>query len=182
MSKSKVQKNREVKEKAKSKTTVKTVDQKTSFVGSKIKDFKLQMTGGEIFRLSDLKGQKVVLYFYPKDATPGCTQEGHDFSELKNEFKKLKTLVFGISRDSIESHDKFKLKQNYSIDLLSDSESKACEIFDVIKEKNMYGKKRMGIERSTFVIDEEQKIIGEWRKVKVDGHAKEVLAFIKKNQ
>jgi peroxiredoxin Q/BCP len=152
-----------------------------TLVGSKLKDLKLQMTGGEKFHLSDLKGHKLVLYFYPKDATPGCTQEGHDFSELKKEFKKFKTLVFGISRDSIESHEKFKLKQNYSIDLLSDVDSKACEMFDVIKEKNMYGKKRMGIERSTFVIDETQKVIAEWRKVKVDGHAKEVLEFIKKN-
>jgi peroxiredoxin Q/BCP len=151
-------------------------------VGNKLKDFKLQMTGGKSFRLSELKDYKIVLYFYPKDATPGCTQEGHDFSELKSEFKKYKTLVFGISRDSVESHEKFKLKQNYSIDLLSDSESKACGLFDVIKEKNMYGKKKLGIERSTFVIDENQKIIGEWRRVKVEGHAKEVLEFVKGSQ
>lgn len=164
------------------KANIEGVVKTKTLVGSQLKDFKLQMTGNVNFRLSDLKGSKVVLYFYPKDATPGCTQEGHDFSELKKEFKKMKTLVFGISRDSIEAHDKFKLKQNYSIDLLSDSESKVCNMFDVIKEKNMYGVKKMGIERSTFVINEEQKIIGEWRKVKVEGHAKEVLAFIKNNK
>jgi peroxiredoxin Q/BCP len=150
--------------------------------GSKVKNFKLEMTGGNAFNLSEFKGKKLVLYFYPKDATPGCTQEGHDFSNLKNEFKKLNTLVFGISRDSVESHDKFKLKQNYSIDLLSDSESQVCDLFEVIKEKNMYGKKKLGIERSTFVIDEDHKVIGEWRKVKVVGHAKEVLEFIKKHK
>jgi peroxiredoxin Q/BCP len=150
-----------------------------SMLGKKLKNFKLEMTGNKAFSLSDFKGNKVVLYFYPKDATPGCTQEGHDFSKLRNEFKKYKTLVFGISRDSVESHEKFKTKQNYNVDLLSDSESLVCNLFDVIKEKNMYGKKRLGIERSTFVIDEDQKIIAEWRKVKIDGHAKEVLDFVK---
>lgn len=152
-----------------------------SYVGTKLKNFTLEMTGNSKFKLSDYKGQKVVLYFYPRDATPGCTQEGHDFSKLKQQFKKLNTVVFGISRDTIQSHEKFKTKQDYSIDLLSDSESTLCNTLDIIKDKNMYGKKVKGIERSTFILDENQNIIAEWRKVKVDGHAEEVLNFIKNN-
>jgi peroxiredoxin Q/BCP len=158
---------------AKAKTQ--TTKQLSQLIGIKMKDFKLAMTGGNNFRLNDFKGKKIVLYFYPKDATPGCTQEGHDFSNLKKDFARWNTLVFGISRDSLESHEKFKAKQEYSVGLLSDSESAVCQIFDVIKEKNMYGKKKMGIERSTFLIDENQRIICEWRKVKVDGHRDEVL-------
>lgn len=161
------------------KTSEKKQDSSNSLVGTKAKNFSLEMTGGENFDLTDYKGKKIVLYFYPKDATPGCTQEGHDFSNLNDKFKKLNTVVLGVSRDTVASHEKFKLKQKYKIDLLSDNEATLCNTFDVIKDKNMYGKKVRGIERSTFVIDEDQKIIAEWRKVKVDGHAEEVLNFIK---
>lgn len=147
-------------------------------LGQKITDFQLPATGGKDFKLSDLKGKKVVLYFYPKDSTPGCTIEGKDFSQLKNQFEAKNTVVFGISRDSMKSHENFKSKQNYTIELISDADEKACAIFDVIKEKNMYGKMVMGIERSTFLIDEKGCLAKEWRKVKVEGHAEEVLASI----
>jgi len=127
-----------------------------------------------------MNNQKVLLYFYPKDSTPGCTIEGHEFSKLKKEFAKLNIVIFGISRDSITSHEKFKEKQCYAIDLLSDEDEIACDIFDVIKEKNMYGKKVMGIERSTFLIDEKGVLTHEWRKVKAEGHAQSILQEIKK--
>lgn len=128
--------------------------------------------------LKDYLGSTVVLYFYPKDNTPGCTQEGIDFSKLQPKFKKLNATVFGISRDSQESHKKFAEKQKYTIDLLSDVDETACKLFDVIKEKNMYGRKVMGIERSTFVIGPDGEIVKEWRKVRVPGHAQEVLEFV----
>ncbi|MGE0631351.1 MAG: peroxiredoxin [Pseudobdellovibrionaceae bacterium] len=160
-----------------SKTTDKT-ETITQNKGKKVPDFQLESTAGN-FKLSDFQGQKVVLYFYPKDATPGCTLEGHEFSQLKSQFAKTDTVVFGVSRDSIKSHEKFKDKECYKVDLISDPDERACKIFDVIKEKNMYGKKVIGIERSTFVIDERGKLLGEWRKVKAAGHAKEVLNFIK---
>jgi peroxiredoxin Q/BCP len=147
-------------------------------MGLNISDLKLPMNGGKEFNLKDLNGKKVVLYFYPKDMTPGCTIEGHDFSKLKADFAKHNTLVFGISRDSVASHEKFIAKEGYSVDLLSDEKESACKLFDVIKEKNMYGKKVMGIERSTFVLNEQGVVVGEWRKVKVEGHAKEVLDFV----
>ena len=147
-------------------------------IGKKIPAFSLSSTDGEKFKLSDFKGKKIVLYFYPKDATPGCTVEGLDFSKLHKKFQKKNTEVFGISKDSFESHCKFRDKQKFSFHLLSDTDGKACEIFDVIKEKNMYGKKFMGIERSTFLIDEDGKLEKEWRKVKVDGHAEAVLDAI----
>ncbi len=120
-----------------------------------------------------------MLYFYPKDNTPGCTIEGHDFTKLKKEFARQNTDVFGISRDSLKSHQGFKTKQCYTVDLLSDEEELACQIFGVIKEKNMYGRKVLGIERSTFVIDEKGQLVAEWRGVKVPGHAQEVLEKIK---
>ena len=144
-------------------------------IGKKVPNFKISQTGEQTFELAAYKGQKVVLYFYPKDATPGCTLEGHEFSKLVSQFKKLNAVVFGVSRDSIKSHENFKCKQDYKVDLLSDSDEKVCTIFDVIKEKNMYGKKVMGIERSTFIIGEDQKLLHEWRKVKVEGHVEEVL-------
>lgn len=149
-------------------------------LNKKVGSLKLPGTHGE-FDFSQHKGQNIVLYFYPKDATPGCTIEGHEFSKLLPQFKKLNTVVFGISRDSMKSHDKFKEKEGYKVDLISDENSKACELFDVIKEKNMYGKKVMGIERSTFWIDEEGTLKHEWRKVKAEGHAAEVLKYIKDN-
>lgn len=125
------------------------------------------------------KGKKVVLYFYPKDATPGCTIEGHDFTKLNPQFKKLKTAVYGVSRDTTKSHCKFIDKQKYSVDLISDESETLCNWFQVIKDKNMYGRIVRGIERSTFVLDENGKILKEWRGVKVPGHAEEVLKFVK---
>ena len=125
-------------------------------------------------------GKSYVIYFYPKDNTPGCTQEGEDFRDLYKEFKKLKTEIYGVSRDSLKSHEGFKEKYKYPFELISDTEEKLCNLFDVIKEKNMYGKKYMGIERSTFLINKEGKLSAEWRKVKVNGHAAEVLEEVKK--
>ncbi len=147
-------------------------------IGDKVPDFSLPSTTGEDFVLSHLQGRKVVLYFYPKDSTPGCTIEGHDFSNLQQEFNRKNAVVFGISRDSIKSHCNFRDKQSYKIHLLSDESEKACGIFSVIKEKNMYGKMVLGIERSTFVIDENGVLSHEWRKVQVENHAKEVLNSI----
>lgn len=137
------------------------------------------MTGGADFDVSAYAGQRVVLYFYPKDMTPGCTIEGHDFSRLAPEFKKLNTVVLGISKDSVDKHEKFIAKEKYTIQLVSDVNEAACQWFDVIKEKNMYGKKVLGIERSTFLIGPDGVIQKVWRKVKVDGHADEVLDYVK---
>lgn len=150
-----------------------------ALLGKKVEKLKLPMTGSGDFQWDRFKGQRVVLYFYPKDMTPGCTIEGHDFSRLVSQFKKLNTVILGISKDPVAKHEKFIEKENYTIDLVSDEGGKACDWFDVIKEKNMYGKKVMGIERSTFVINPEGRIEKIWRKVKVEGHAEEVLAFIK---
>jgi len=152
---------------------------KTPQIGDSVPDFSLPSTSGEDFSLKDLKGKKVVLYFYPKDSTPGCTTQGLEFSKLIKDFKKNKTEIFGISRDSLKSHGNFKGKQDFQFDLLSDSEEAACALFDVIHEKNMYGKKVLGIVRSTFLIGEDGKLLNEWRKVKAEGHAKAVLDFIK---
>ena len=148
-------------------------------VGKPVPDFELPATGDQIIRLSKLKGQSVVLYFYPKDSTPGCTREGQDFRDQHAKFKQQGCLIFGISRDSLEAHENFKTKQAFPFDLLSDSEETACGLFGVIQEKNMYGRKVMGIERSTFLIDTKGVLQQEWRKVKVDGHATEVLAAVK---
>jgi peroxiredoxin Q/BCP len=148
-------------------------------IGSKVTNLSLPSTEGSEFSLKDLLGKKVVLYFYPKDSTPGCTVQGQEFSKLSAQFKKHNTEVFGISRDSMNSHNKFKEKQNFKIDLLSDEQETACKMFDVIHEKNMYGKKVMGVVRSTFVIDEKGVLLNEWRKVKAEGHAAEVLNYIK---
>ncbi len=145
----------------------------------RIPDFKTKGTSEEIFRLKDYKGKKVVLFFYPKDSTRGCTIEGQDFSRLNVQFKKAGAVVFGVSRDSLKSHENFKIKCKIAIELLSDPDEELCRIFDVIKEKNMYGRKVMGIERSTFLIDEKGKVAFEWRKVKVPGHAEEVLEKVK---
>lgn len=149
-------------------------------IGKKVKNFKAESTKNEEFILNDYFGSFVVLFFYPKDNTPGCTQEGIDFSDNYNKFKKLDSNIFGISKDSIKSHQNFINKYKYKFDLISDHDEKICNLFDVIKEKNMYGKKYMGIERSTFIIDKKGTLIKEWRKVKVKGHAIEVLEFIKK--
>ena len=144
-----------------------------------VADFSAESTGDKKIRLKDLRGSNVVIYFYPKDATPGCTLEGQDFRDLHGRFKRQKTVILGVSRDSIASHEKFKAKQNFPFDLLSDPDEKLCNQFDVIKEKNMYGRKVMGIERSTFLIDADGKLRAEWRKVKVKGHAEEVLEAVK---
>ena len=148
-------------------------------IGEKVKNFTAQSTDKVDFNLKDhLKGI-VILFFYPKDNTPGCTQEGIDFSENIKKFKNKNSQVFGISRDNLKSHNNFKEKFKFKFDLISDPDEKICNMFDVIKEKNMYGKKYMGVERSTFIINEKGILIKEWRKVKVQGHALEVLDFIK---
>ena len=147
--------------------------------GKKCPEFSGKCTSNKSLSLADFKGKNLIIYFYPKDNTPGCTQEGEDFRDLYKEFKKLKTEIYGVSRDSLKSHEGFKEKYKYPFELISDTEEKLCNLFDVIKEKNMYGKKYMGIERSTFLINKEGKLSAEWRKVKVNGHAAEVLDFIK---
>lgn len=142
-------------------------------------DFELPATGGKTFRLSSAKGKNLVLYFYPKDNTPGCTTEGQQFRDLHPQFAKLGCEIYGISRDSMRSHENFKAKMNFPFELLSDVEETACRVFDVIRMKNLYGKKVRGIERSTFVLDARGVVCGEWRGVKVAGHAGEVLEFVK---
>jgi thioredoxin-dependent peroxiredoxin len=142
-------------------------------------DFELPATGGRNFRLSSAKGKPLVLYFYPKDNTPGCTTEGQQFRDLYPQFQKLGCDIYGLSRDSIKSHENFKAKMQFPFDLLSDAEEKACKLFDVIKMKNMYGRKVRGIERSTFVVDGRGVVRREWRGVKVPGHVQEVLDFVK---
>jgi peroxiredoxin Q/BCP len=144
-----------------------------------VRDFKAAATGDKTIQLKALRGKKVVLYFYPKDATPGCTTEGQNFRDLHARFKRRNTVILGVSRDSIASHEKFKAKQGFPFDLLSDPDEKLCRQFDVIKEKSLYGRKFLGIERSTFLIDEDGKLRQEWRKVKVNGHAEEVLEAAK---
>ena len=141
-------------------------------------DFEIPATGDQSFRLSAMRGSPLVLYFYPKDNTPGCTDEGIQFRDLHSEFVKLKCSVFGVSRDTLKSHEGFKDKMSFPFELLADTEEIACKAFDVMKMKNMYGKQVRGIERSTFVIDKEGVIRNEWRGVKVPGHAQEVLNLV----
>ncbi len=147
----------------------------TISINSPVPDFKADSTGGISFKLSDYLGKRVILYFYPRDNTPGCTQEGKDFRDNIDQFNELNTVIFGISRDSVKVHESFKEKQAFVFELLSDKEEKLCQLFDVIKMKNMYGKQVRGIERSTFLINEEGILICEWRKVKVKTHIEEVL-------
>ena len=142
-------------------------------------DFELPATGGQSFRLSSNQGKSLVIYFYPKDNTPGCTTEGQQFRDLHPQFAKLKCTVVGVSRDSIKSHENFKAKMGFPFELLSDAEETACRLFHVIKMKNMYGRKVRGIERSTFAIDPNGIVRREWRGVKVPGHAQEVLDFVR---
>lgn len=145
-------------------------------IGKPAPDFTLKATGDQTISLSDFKGQKqVVLYFYPKDNTPGCTTEGQDFRDHIQDFEAANTVILGVSRDSVKTHENFKAKQGFPFDLLSDPDEIACKAYDVIKEKNMYGRKSMGIERSTFLIDAAGNLQKEWRKVKVKGHVEEVL-------
>ena len=148
-------------------------------LGKKVPDFTLPATGDQEIGLKQLKGRNVVIYFYPKDSTPGCTSEGQDFRDNYKAFQKLNTEILGVSRDSIKSHENFKAKQGFPFELLSDKEETLCQLFDVIKEKNMYGRKVMGIERSTFLIDAKGVLRQEWRKVKVKGHVDEVLEAVK---
>lgn len=147
--------------------------------GKKVPAFRLPATGEQDISLSDLKGKNVVIYFYPKDSTPGCTREGQDFRDNIAKFRRNKTVVLGVSRDSIKSHENFKAKQDFPFELLSDKDEELCKIFDVIKMKNMYGKKVRGIERSTFLINDKGVLKQEWRKVKVDGHVDEVLDAVR---
>jgi thioredoxin-dependent peroxiredoxin len=148
-------------------------------LGKRVSDFSLAATGGTPFKLSAQRGAKLVLYFYPKDNTPGCTAEGADFRVLHAEFKRAGASVFGISRDSLASHERFKQKMRFPFELLSDPDEALCKQFEVMKLKNMYGKKVRGIERSTFVIGPDGVLVREWRGVKVPGHAQEVLNFVK---
>ena len=150
----------------------------TPSIGQSIPDFETHSTAEQSFKLSHYRGKKIILYFYPRDNTPGCTQEGKDFSTHSEQFNTLNTVIFGISRDSVKVHQGFKAKQDITIDLLSDKEEILCQLFDVIKTKNMYGKQVQGIERSTFLIDEEGILIAAWRKVKVKNHVDEVLQTI----
>jgi thioredoxin-dependent peroxiredoxin len=144
-----------------------------------IPDFNLPSTSNKTFKLSEYRGKKLVIYFYPKDSTPGCTTQSQQFRDHYNEFKKANTEIVGVSRDSIKSHENFKAKFEFPFELLSDSEELACQLFNVIKMKKMYGKEVRGIERSTFVIDKNGELVNEWRGVKVDGHIEEVLDFVR---
>ncbi|HPF27424.1 MAG TPA: peroxiredoxin [Steroidobacteraceae bacterium] len=148
-------------------------------IGKKVPAFSVPQSDGSTFKLADARGSKLVLYFYPKDMTPGCTTESQNFRDLHAAFRRAKTLVLGVSRDSCALHQKFRDREELPFELLSDADEKLCRLFDVIKEKNMYGKQVMGIERSTFLIDADGVLAQEWRKVKVAGHADEVLAAAK---
>jgi peroxiredoxin Q/BCP len=150
-----------------------------SLVGLKVPDFKIASTGNKTFKLSASLGSSLVLYFYPKDNTPGCTTEGQQFRDLHADFARLGCAVLGVSRDSVKSHEGFKSKMAFPFDLLSDPDEKVCGLFGVMKMKNMYGKLVRGIERSTFVIDSRGSVCKEWRGVRVPGHAQEVLEFVR---
>lgn len=144
-------------------------------IGKPVPDFQAQATSGQSVSLCALNGQQVVLYFYPKDSTPGCTTEGQDFRDLHPQFVAANTLVFGISRDGLKSHENFKAKQGFPFELISDKDEAVCQLFDVIKQKKLYGREYMGVDRSTFLIDAQGVLRGEWRSVKVPGHAAAVL-------
>jgi len=154
-------------------------------INKKVPAFTAAVTGkdlnGESIKLKDLKGSNVVIYFYPKDNTPGCTQEGQDFRDSYSKFKRAKTIVFGVSRDSIKVHTNFKAKHEFPFELISDPEEVLCKLFDVIKLKKNYGREYMGIVRSTFLIDAKGILREEWRAVKVKGHVEEVLAATKQH-
>ncbi len=144
-----------------------------------VTDFELPATSGQLFKLSDYLGKTLVIYFYPKDSTPGCTTQGMQFRDYYADFQAANTEIVGVSRDSLKSHENFKAKFSFPFELLADTEELACSIFNVIKMKNMYGKQVRGVERSTFVIDKNGILVKEWRGVKVDGHVEAVLDFIK---
>ena len=148
-------------------------------LSKKTLDMKLSTTNDKTLSLKDCAGEVVVIYFYPKDSTPGCTVEGQDFTHLYKKFRACKSQILGVSRDSLSSHEKFKSKYKFPFELISDPDEKLCRAFDVIKEKNNYGKKVMGVERSTFILNKEGILVKEWRKVTVANHAQEVLDFVK---
>ena len=151
-------------------------------IGKKVKNFSRPATGDKEISLKDLAGKKVVLYFYPKDSTPGCTTEGQDFRDAKAKFSRQNTVILGVSRDSMKRHENFKAKQKFNFDLLSDEDESLCKQFDVIKLKKLYGREYMGIDRSTFLIGEDGTLLEEWRGVKVKGHVDEVLEACKKHK
>ena len=151
----------------------------TTKVGAAAPDFDSASTAGGQQALGDLKGSKLVLYFYPKDNTSGCTLEGQNFRDLHDEFAAANAVILGVSRESIRSHDNFRAKHDFPFDLLSDPDETLCNAYGVMKEKSMYGRKYMGIERSTFLIDEQGVLQREWRKVKVKGHVEEVLEAVR---
>ena len=140
-----------------------------------VSDFQIPATGEKTVTLSELKGKQVVIYFYPKDSTPGCTTEGQGFRDHYAEFQAANTEVFGVSRDSLKSHENFKAKQAFPFDLLSDKDEALCQLFDVIKLKKLYGKEYLGVDRSTFLIDKDGVLRHQWRGVKVPGHVEAVL-------
>ncbi len=148
-------------------------------LNKKAPDFSLAATGDQTLSLKDFKGKNLIIYFYPKDNTPGCTTEGQNFRDLYQKFQKLNTEILGVSRDSVRIHENFKNKHGFPFDLLSDPDEVMCKAYDVIKLKKLYGREYMGIERSTFLIDDKGKLRHEWRKVKVKGHVEEVLAAVK---
>jgi len=152
----------------------------TVSLNQELANFSGNATSNTRFELADFKGSKhIVLYFYPKDSTPGCTLEGQDFRDLYNEFIAHDCTIFGISRDTLRKHENFKAKQNFPFELISDEDESICNLFDVIKLKSLFGKKYMGIERSTFIIDKDSVLVHEWRKVSVKNHVNEVLEVIK---
>lgn len=148
-------------------------------IGKKIKNFSRLATGDKTLSLKDFSGKKVVLYFYPKDSTPGCTTEGQNFRDAKAKFTRQNTVILGVSRDSIKRHENFKAKQKFNFDLLSDEDESLCKQFDVIKLKKLYGREYMGVDRSTFLIGEDGTLLEEWRGVKVKEHVEQVLAACK---
>jgi len=151
-------------------------------IGKKIKNFSLPATGDKTISLKDLAGKKVVLYFYPKDSTPGCTTEGQNFRDAKAKFTRQNTIILGVSRDNLKRHENFKAKQKFNFDLLSDEDETLCKQFDVIKLKKLYGREYMGVDRSTFLIDEKGILLEEWRGVKVKEHVEKVLEACKKHK
>lgn len=148
-------------------------------VNQPVDDFEAPATGNQTIRLSDLRGKNVVIYFYPKDNTPGCTTEGQDFRDRMEAFEALDTVILGVSRDGLKAHENFRAKHDFPFHLISDKDETVCQHFDVIKLKKLYGKEYMGIDRSTFLIDKEGVLRQEWRGVKVKGHADEVLEAVK---
>ena len=148
--------------------------------GKKCPKFSAEATSEQVISNQTYKDKNVVIYFYPKDSTPGCTTEGQEFRDNYKKFKKYNTEILGVSRESIKSHENFKSKQNFPIELLSDPDEKVCKAFDVMKMKSMYGRQYMGVDRSTFIVNDQGKIIKEWRSVKVKGHVQEVLETVEK--